>query len=307
MGDALAAGDYFAVLAAVPRHQRPHRRPARRCADGVHAKQAAFIVAADLLALTLLVPPGEFGRRHRRRHHPALWHADGRRRPARRLHGLPRRIQALHARPPGGRERGRAWQPRLPPGAADARAAHPPRESHLQHLHRAGAAGRDGQHVRGLPRPAGLDSASRSAWRPTPPSWRHGLQSLGYAPAARHRVRHRARSTSATRRDAHRWPRPSPRAATCAVASADTLSISLDETTTRDDIALLWSVFAQRRPGAAELRGVRARHRAADPRRPAPHQRLPDPPGVQHATTPRPACCATSARCPTRTWRWTAA
>src|SRR5947209_15255260 len=27
----------------------------------VHAKQAAFIVAADLLALTLLVPPGEFG------------------------------------------------------------------------------------------------------------------------------------------------------------------------------------------------------------------------------------------------------
>jgi glycine dehydrogenase len=44
----------------VPLHQRPHRRPARRRAT-VHAKQAAFIVAADLLALTLLVPPGEFG------------------------------------------------------------------------------------------------------------------------------------------------------------------------------------------------------------------------------------------------------
>jgi hypothetical protein len=52
--------------------------------------------------------PGEFGCRHRGRHHPALWHAHGRGRPARRLHGLPRRIQALHAGPPGGRERGRA-------------------------------------------------------------------------------------------------------------------------------------------------------------------------------------------------------
>ena len=52
-------GDYFAVLAQYP------------CTSGriddlkadvakVHAKQAAFIVAADLLALTLLVPPGEW-------------------------------------------------------------------------------------------------------------------------------------------------------------------------------------------------------------------------------------------------------
>ena len=33
----------------------------RPLAEQVHAKNAAFIVAADLLALTLLVPPGEFG------------------------------------------------------------------------------------------------------------------------------------------------------------------------------------------------------------------------------------------------------
>jgi glycine dehydrogenase len=52
--------DFFAVIAQYPSTSglihdlKPH-------ADAAHAKQAAFIVAADLLALTLLVPPGEFG------------------------------------------------------------------------------------------------------------------------------------------------------------------------------------------------------------------------------------------------------
>jgi len=52
--------DHFAVIAQYPATSgmihdlRPHVAQA-------HAKQAAFIVAADLLALTLLVPPGEFG------------------------------------------------------------------------------------------------------------------------------------------------------------------------------------------------------------------------------------------------------
>src|SRR5207247_2558350 len=40
-------------------------------------------------------------------------------------------------------------------GPADARAAHPPREGDEQHLHGAGAARRDGEHVRGVPRPRG--------------------------------------------------------------------------------------------------------------------------------------------------------
>jgi glycine dehydrogenase len=52
--------DYFAVLCQYPSTSglihdlKPY-------VDQAHAKQAAFIVAADLLALTLLVPPGEFG------------------------------------------------------------------------------------------------------------------------------------------------------------------------------------------------------------------------------------------------------
>ncbi len=52
--------DYFAVIAQYPSTSglihdlKPY-------VEQAHAKNAAFIVAADLLALTLLVPPGEFG------------------------------------------------------------------------------------------------------------------------------------------------------------------------------------------------------------------------------------------------------
>ena len=59
------------------------------------------------------------------------------------------------------------------------------------------------------------------------------------------------------------------------------LSITLDETTTREDIVALWRVFAGRaRP--ALVRRLREGRRAADPAGAAPHQRLPDAPGVQH-------------------------
>ena len=55
----MAEHDYFAVVAQYPattgllHDLRPY-------VEQAHAKQASFIVAADLLALTLLVPPGEF-------------------------------------------------------------------------------------------------------------------------------------------------------------------------------------------------------------------------------------------------------
>ena len=57
--DALAADDYFAVLAQYP-STSGRIDDLRADLQIVHGKQAAFIVAADLLALTLLVPPGEF-------------------------------------------------------------------------------------------------------------------------------------------------------------------------------------------------------------------------------------------------------
>jgi glycine dehydrogenase len=57
--EALAAVDYFAVLAQYP-STSGRIDDLRADVATVHGKQAAFIVAADLLALTLLVPPGEF-------------------------------------------------------------------------------------------------------------------------------------------------------------------------------------------------------------------------------------------------------
>ena len=56
----LLDGDYFAALAQYP---ATHGRidDMRADVEKAHAKQAAFIVAADLLALTLITPPGEQG------------------------------------------------------------------------------------------------------------------------------------------------------------------------------------------------------------------------------------------------------
>ena len=52
-------------------------------------------------------------------------------------------------------------QPRVPHGAADARAAHPPREGDLEHLHRAGAARQHRGDVCGLSRPGTGSAPSR--------------------------------------------------------------------------------------------------------------------------------------------------
>ena len=53
----LLAGDYFAVLAQYP-STSGRIDDLRADVQQAHDRQAAFIVAADLLALTLLVPPG---------------------------------------------------------------------------------------------------------------------------------------------------------------------------------------------------------------------------------------------------------
>ena len=59
--DALIAGDdYFAVLEQYP-STSGRLGTDRDDVKTVHAKAAAYIVAADLLALTLLVPPGQWG------------------------------------------------------------------------------------------------------------------------------------------------------------------------------------------------------------------------------------------------------
>lgn len=56
----LMEGDYFAVLAQYPATSG-RIDDLRADVDKAHGKQAAFIVATDLLALTLITPPGEWG------------------------------------------------------------------------------------------------------------------------------------------------------------------------------------------------------------------------------------------------------
>ena len=56
----ITAGNYFAVLAQVPTTSGS-LHDLRADAARIHAHHAAFIVAADLLALTLITPPGEYG------------------------------------------------------------------------------------------------------------------------------------------------------------------------------------------------------------------------------------------------------
>jgi glycine dehydrogenase len=56
----IAGGDYFAVLVQMPTTDGSIH-DLRADAARIHAHNAAFIVAADLLALTLITPPGELG------------------------------------------------------------------------------------------------------------------------------------------------------------------------------------------------------------------------------------------------------
>ncbi len=56
----VSGGDYFAVLAQIPATSGAIH-DVRADAARIHAHQAAFIVAADLLSLTLITPPGEMG------------------------------------------------------------------------------------------------------------------------------------------------------------------------------------------------------------------------------------------------------
>jgi len=59
-GDAIAQDDYFAAINQYPASSG-WLADWQASADQIHSKQAALILAADLLALTLLKPPGEMG------------------------------------------------------------------------------------------------------------------------------------------------------------------------------------------------------------------------------------------------------
>ena len=186
-------------------------------------------------------------------------------------------------------------KPALSPGAPDARAAHPPREGDEQHLHRAGAAGGDGRHVRGLPR-AGRAAAHRAARaRAARSCSRAGCARLGHRRRATSRSSTRS-ACDARRTAAQRIARGGARAAGSTSARIDdgTVGISLDETVTRRGRRRRCSRRSRGRPAALSVDELAAEADAALPRRSrAPAPFLTHPVFNTHHTETR--CCATSA------------
>ena len=160
VGDPLADLDKAEVFGALLQYPGTSGavRDLRPAIAALRAKGALAVVAADLLALTLLASPGELG-------------ADIAIGSAQRF-GVPMGYGGPHAaymavrdalkRSLPGRIVGLSVDSRgaagLSAGAADPRAAYPPRKGDLQHLHRAGAAGGDRLDVCGLSRPGGADA-----------------------------------------------------------------------------------------------------------------------------------------------------
>ena len=82
--------------------------------------------------------------------------------------------------------------PGLPAGAADPRAAHPPREGDQQHLHRAGAAGRDGRRCTpSTTARTGCAAIAAARARRTPPRWPRRCAAGGVEVVHERVLRHR--------------------------------------------------------------------------------------------------------------------
>ena len=269
-GDRRRAPRLRALCRARARGRRAGRRGGRSArADAAHAA-------------------GRVRRRRRRRLRAALRRAAGLRRPAR---GVPRRRKDEFERQMPGRivgvSQGRARQPGAAPGAADARAAHPPREGDEQHLHRAGAARRDGQRcTRVYHGPEGLRAHRRARRRPhrgagarPQRAWASRSSTSAFFDTLARRGQRRRRRP--------RWMRAAEaRRINLRRIDARAVGVSLDETdrASRTSQALLAGLRRGRR--AAVRRGRAAREIADGDAVIAPaelraHQRVPHPSGLQ--------------------------
>ena len=155
----------FGALFSLPDLDRAPSSTGATPIDAVHAAGGLAVVATDLLACVLTIaarassaPTSPSGRPSAS---ACRWGSAARtprsspptRRAARALPGPPRRRQHRHRRPAG-----------AAPRAADPRAAHPPGEGDVEHLHGPGAAGQHRRLLRRLARP-GRAAAHRRAGR----------------------------------------------------------------------------------------------------------------------------------------------
>ena len=256
-------------------------RDPRPVIDAAHAAGALAVVAADLLALTAARVARRAGRRRRRRARasgsgsrcstaartPASWRCAA---------GLERHLPG----PAGRRLRRRRGPPGVPARPADPRAAHPPRQGDVQHLHRAGAAGRRGLDVRRLPRsrraapdrrahPPLRDRAGRGAAR------RRASTSC----TTRSSTPSRVRVPGSGRRGTARRQRPA--ACTCCADGADRVGIAA----VRGDHARAPRRTCSRRSGVDRRRLDAPRRATADaiPAELVRRDGVPHPSGLQHA------------------------
>ena len=262
------------------------------CADFIaRAKAAGVLVAVgtDLLSLTLLDAAGRDGRRRRR---SATRSASACRSGYGGPHAAFFATREKHVRQAPGRIIGVSvdahGNTRVPHGAADARAAHPPREGDVEHLHGAGAAGEHRRPLRRVSRPEGPDGDRRARARATRGCSSASSTTLGVRQLNDALLRHAALRGAGRRAGRRADPQGGAgrRASTSATGMDGTINVALDETVDEADIVALLGGVRGRRARSRRSRSTgRPNGLAAElSRRPRADDAVPHASGVQHAS-----------------------